>query len=842
MSRRGGPKVSLPETTATHLEYLSGLADPQQDVHLRHYLAILRRRRWWVVSVFFLVVAIGAWLTFRATSIYQAQATLRIETSDPQRTILSDMPPLQPFSNPIDTEVQILRSRSLAEKVVRGVGLNVRVLEPEGRRSETIDSVSVTGEVDPGQYVLIRGAESWVVRRDGRVVARGSLKQPLQFAGIRAVLAERVKPGTTVVLSISRPEDAAGGFLGNLNVSVPVEWSNIVRLAYRDSDPELARAAVNVLAVEFIASSIVTSKSEARSTREFIEGQLGQLSKELQRSEEELQSFKEESKVVALSKEAELGVENYAAFEAERDRYIAERNALATLMQEGNSQTEDENDLSSFPSFIENDAIQQLKAQLNELENKKELLLAEATPMHPDVIAVQQQIDHVRSRLDNAAKGYQRALASKIKALDASLAGFQGQLEKMPEKEVRLAQLIRAQKVAEELYTQLQMKLKEAQIAEAVESASMRVVDAAVTPQAPIRPNKRGNMIVAVIIGLMLGCGMALTRDYFDNTLRTWEHVERDLRLSMVGIVPRIEAYGRNALPRGFPQRLLGLPKGSGKDGNGALDPRLLTQLPPNSPAAESFRALRTNLGFLPIEGRGNGSRLMLVTSPGPHEGKTVIAANLAISFAQQGTRTVLIDADLRRGIQHRRFELARKKGLADFLAGDIRLGDVVRRTQVPGLYVIPCGSNMPLPTELLGSDKMDRLLTILTSQIEVVVIDSSPILPVADAMVLSTKVDDVLLVIRSGYTDRSAASDALALLSTPNSTRVTCVLNGMDYEEAYGRRYYQQYYQTYDDTTLQGDRADLTDLGLEDDQAHSTEEGAPASSRRRASSDPKGT
>jgi capsular exopolysaccharide synthesis family protein len=757
------------------------------------------------VGVLLLTLGFGAWVSYRAIPTYEALTSIRIESPDSKPAIVSDLGGSPGWSSwyidPISTEIQMLKSRSLAEDVVHELALNVTIVEPKIRRSRAVDSVALTGHVRPGTYALVHRGDSWSLRRGGRIVSQARSGEPLQWEGLVIQPRSPSESGTRrIVLNVAHLRDAAAAFLGKLTVTVPVRDTNILRVSYRDSDPEVAQAAVNGLATRFIDRSFAASRSQARGTREFIEGQLAQLATELKRSEEELQNYKEQANIVALSAEAEQGIENFARLEVERDRFITERNALIGLLEEGASSGQrNDSDISTFPSFIENEAVQHLKTQLNELESKQSLLMAEKTATHPDVVAVQKQIDQLRASLSSAANGYRAALDSKIKALNQTLGTFEGQLSGLPEKEVQLARLLRAQKVTEELYTTLQMKHKEAQITEAMQMSSIRVVDPAIAPDTPISPNKRRNLMLAGLVGLLLGCGAAFGREYFDNTLRTKEHVETQLRLSMMGVIPEVESGDR--MKKVFANGRRSVPKASSDTSPAtatASDPLLLTHLPQYSPAVEAFRALRTNLVLLPVEQAEKRMRVILVTSPQPSEGKTFVAANLAISFALQGTRTMLVDCDMRKGVLYRRFGVSRRKGLSDYLSGRASLREILRETELEKLYLIPSGTTPPLPTELLGSEKMDVLLGALGSQIEVLILDSPPILPVADAMVLASRVNDVLLVIRSRFTDRAAAADALSLLGSARSSRVTCVLNGMDFSEAYGYGHYTQYTQGY--------------------------------------------
>jgi tyrosine-protein kinase Etk/Wzc len=772
------------EAYLEHQERRSREAEPGAWQRVLHSL----RRRWrWALAVFLAVAALGSWWSFRTVPTYEAQTTLRI---DPPQTpgVRQDPNPFF-YSNPVETEVQILRSRSLAAEVARELALNVRVVEPKIRRSSALASAAVVGPVEPGTYEIRRHGQGWEAAREGRSLTRAASGQPLRFAGVEVTPA----PGAPSLLHLSvvRPEDAAGVVMGGLSVTIPVDYSNIVRVSYRTSDPVLAQAVPNELAAEFVSRTLSTTKREARSTREFLQEQLNQLAAELQRSEAELQAFQQDAGVVSLPTEAEQGIVAYTQFESERNRYVAERRALDQLLA-GRARTPPEPEGAELPPLVDNETIQTLRGQITDLEGKKALLLAEKTPAHPDVAALEQQIVRTQSRLKQAVSDYGDALDSRIRALDRTLGGFDEKFRTLPEKEIRLAQLMRARKVAEDLYTDLQIKLKEAQIVEAVEASSIQIVDPAVLPSSPVSPNRRLDLLLTAVVALTLGSAAAVARESVDPTLRSRAHVERELQLPLVGAIPTVRTNGRGRLPR-----LTGRLQLQPRNGFGARDPRLLSEIPPYSPPAEAFRSLRTNLLFLHPAGSVDG-RVLLITSPGPGEGKTLIAASLAIAFAQQGRRTALVDADLRRGVQHLRFNQAPRPGLAEFLLDRASAEEVQHPTGIDNLVLVPRGSAPPLPSELLGSERLDAVLAALRRSADFVVVDAPPVLPVADAKVVANRCDDVLLVVRAGSTNRAAAAESLAVLAAATDAPVRCVLNSVRFEDLYGQRYYRQYYEGY--------------------------------------------
>jgi len=272
-------------------------------------------------------------------------------------------------------------------------------------------------------------------------------------------------------------------------------------------------------------------------------------------------------------------------------------------------------------------------------------------------------------------------------------------------------------------------------------------------------------------VGVFLGVLAAFLLEYLDQTIKTAADVERALELPVLGLIP------------------LGAAPGSHRRGGrrGALP--LVSLASADDPSSEAYRALRTNVTFVNAEERA--LRLVAVTSPGPGEGKSTTAANLAITLAQQGSRTLLVDADLRRPLVHRAFNLVQEPGLTDILVGTATLREAARPNVVPNLDVLPAGALPPNPSELLGSATMHRLLDQLRAEYETVVFDSPPILAVTDATVLGASTDAVILVLRAGETEETAAQGAVDQLRRVHARVAGAVLNGI---ETGGERYYYYY------------------------------------------------
>jgi tyrosine-protein kinase Etk/Wzc len=512
-------------------------------------------------------------------------------------------------------------------------------------------------------------------------------------------------------------------------------------------------------------------KTEVRSTVEFLQEQSRQIQNQLEAAEKELQSFREGRQIVALGVEAEAQVQRLAELQTERTHLDAERAALANMVTQIDEETGQPNyrRLAAFPTFLQNDAIADILQELIAADRAKTELLVRVTPNHPDMIAVDNRIAQLEDQLGAIGRNYLSSLEDQVASLDAVLARFGSELERIPEREVQFARLERQTTMLAELYTMLQTRLKEAQVAEAVEDPTVRVVETAILPIEPISPRPLRNMALAGVLGLMLGVGLAFVREYMDTRLHSSDQIEHLYGLPTIARVPE-------------------MPLGNGDGGRrGAL----VTLSKSHSVGAESFRNLRTNVRFVRA---GQGATEMVITSPAPQEGKSLTAANLAIALAQQGVSTLLVDADMRRSVQHRQFDIDPSPGLSDLLVDEGGLDEVVRVTEVENLDLLPAGAHPPNPAELVGSPRMERLLDVLRQRYESIVIDSPPMLAVTDASVLGKKTDGVILVVRAEKTDKDSIHLAIQQLQHVGARILGVVVNDAKPDGPY-YSYYRKYY-----------------------------------------------
>ena len=429
-----------------------------------------------------------------------------------------------------------------------------------------------------------------------------------------------------------------------------------------------------------------------------------------------------------------------------------------------------------------------LEERLMALEADKNKFSKTYTDLHPDIIKIDQQIEELRE-----------------------------QLKDLPETELTYARLTREVEINDNIYRDLKAKLESARIAESEKIEYVSLVEPALTPQAPVSPNRRLNYLLGAVLGLLLGLSATFLVEQLDTSIGTIEDVEGYLKLPALGIIPYLKTgdeKSNSLLQRLWPKQ----PKSS-KDKFLRLRKQLLVNYSSTSPIFEAYRMLRTNIQneiFKDKEGQG---KIILLSSSGPEEGKSITISNLAIAMAQGGIRTLLIDADMRRSTIHKIFGLENKEpGLCDVLRGSHKVEDVIRRftdflmgelgpeeaLKVPGLdnlHILTSGSIPAMPAELLSSSDMDALLRTLRDKYDLILIDTPPILAVADTTIIADKTDGVILVYRVGKIARSVLMRTKTQLIESGAKVKGIILNNislaieMRYSYYYQYKYYGKYY-----------------------------------------------
>jgi tyrosine-protein kinase Etk/Wzc len=790
-------------------------------------LNLIRRQKWIVLASMVIIVGLVGALCVIMTPTYEATAAVRVLSQK------MDMPSLfDQVTNDreVATEVSVLQSRRLAEATIDSLGLRAVVKPTRVPRSAVFSYFHVDPLADSAAYDLTRrdsaGGGFTVTNGDGKVLGVVQPGGQLNVPGIMAVLRPRTAkegPGK-IHIELQSREDAYQLFDKHRKVERPVRDADVMTVTYRGKDPELTRDVPNVLTHLFILDKTSMQKVQARSTVKILREQLDSLSNELNTSDAALQTFREQHNVVSLPDEAQADVQHAANIQAERADLDAEKGALTTLMRqvtlEAAHQKPDDpspyRKLIAFPTLLKNQASTELLHSLSTIDDERTTLLTRRTPKDPDVLALTEREHQVEDQIRTIATTYLSGLTEQVSSYDSVLGQYSHRMNVIPAVETQYARLSRAPRVLDTIYVALQTRLKEAQVAEAVDDPTLQLMDPAVIPVEPIRPKPPLYIAISVILGLLVGLGFALARDSRDHTVHTRADVLAATGAPVLGLIPRISGNALTTRLRFSGE--LGDPAASGGHGrrrlshrqriaaldaelNGTSNGEVLDGAEPDarSAVAEAYSRLQTNLAFLRPRGE-SVLKTLVITSPLSGDGKTTSAVNLAVTLVTRGHRVLLVDADLRRGIINRVFGASRTPGLSDVIAGTTSLEAAVRGVSLGRggeLHYLPTGSLPAQPAALLDSPAMQELLERLPSYYDRIIIDSPPINIVTDAALLSAHADGVLVIARSGVTATQALSFAMEQLRHVRAPVLGAVLNDVDFarDAAYDGNYRFQGY-----------------------------------------------
>jgi tyrosine-protein kinase Etk/Wzc len=834
------PAPRVPERTDLSPRPEWQLAGDGQEIRLGQLWGAAWRNRWIILGCAICGLAGAVVVTARARPLYRAYTTVRIEDKQPNLPTIyrSDM------GDELGTEAEVLGSRSLAEGAADSLAVQFRLVQPTRvPRSQLFDSVFVVREAPSGSYQLRRrpdGRYSVIEQASGNQVATAGIGERVWLPGARFVLSQRAAQYDRIEFTLNDFDSAVGGLLGALDASQVGRNVQILRLDYEDSDPDLVWQVPNIIVGGFIRERNEDAQDAARTTVAFLRRQLDTVSAQLRVSEDALRDYRERSRTVNPESEASGQVSRLITMQSERLNVEAERSALAQLLEAADAKAarqrpEDPSpyrELLAFPTLLRSQAATSLLQALTSIEQDRTALLARRTAEDPDVKALTSRIEQVQTQLRGVVASYLQGLTNQVGTLDTGLAQFSRQLSAIPDRELQVARLERTPKVLEGIYTLLQTRLHEAEIAAASRDATIRIIDPAIAPHGPSRPRRSLNLVLGLMAGLLLGGLIAGAREYRDKTVHTRTDIRAATGLPVLGLIPRLRR-SRGAALITEKRRLLRPPERpaerpaekpaaparrrytfldtAGAEDSGAADslvtepvigPAEILQMGLSeaaAPAVEAYAVLQTNIAF---SRTGTIPKVLVLTSPLPGEGKTTSAVNLAATLARRGSRVLLVDADLRRGSVHRLFDVARGPGLTEVLRGTARFADVLRAAAIEGqtMHYLTTGEPVRNPAAFLESAAMRGLLDECRRGYDTVLLDSPPTNVVTDAAILAAASDGVVMVVRAGVTESAALASAMEQLRQVQAPLLGVLLNDIDfkrdasYDGAYRYYSYDQY------------------------------------------------
>jgi capsular exopolysaccharide synthesis family protein len=586
-------------------------------------------------------------------------------------------------------------------------------------------------------------------------------------------------------------EEAVAVAASSLSVN-PVKDSRIVRVTAESTLPKVAADYVNTLADEFIQQDLEERWALYQATGSWLKRAQEDLKANLEGSERQLLAYANESGLV-VSKDEDIAAQQLVQIQAEVSRAQADRIGKESVYRTAQSQSPD-----SLSELLDQGPMGQYQTKLGELRREVAAANTSLTPAHPKILKLQAQIEELetakaresRNIVNRMRTDYESALHRERQLL-AEFTRQSKVLSNQDQKLIRYKMLQREVDTYRKLYETTLERGKEASVASALRPVSSRIVDPAHPPAAPYRPNLRRNLMYGLLGGLGIGVGLILLRERADASIRVPGSIALYLNVRELGVIP--SAQIDSDLPvitgRKMPKMPKSLPAARSRTSRTSRLPRvpivepveLATWNRKASLLAESFRATVTSI--LASEQDGQDRHVIMVTSPSPQEGKSTVITNLAIALAEINQRVLLVDADLRRPRLHTIFGQANTWGLSDLLRETAPCAEyppeaLSRKTHIPRLFFLPSGPGSVNVSRLLYSARLVELLTRLRNDFDAVVIDTPPVLRVADARIVSRLVDAVVLVFRAGHTTREAAAMAVNVLEADGVPVLGTVLN----------------------------------------------------------------
>lgn len=762
---------------------LPAVAPPKSS--MQRPVAAVRRYKWLIIAITLVATSLGFLATRYLTPQYEVRASILIASEGPMENRSGPIRSAELL--PSDDWGQLLKSYAIADDVVRKLAL---YLQPADKADAPLfKGFGLADAFHPGKYELDidRDNKKWTVLSQPAAASVDAGTQA-DSVGRRLGFLWQLPPWAftgsgikRVKFTVATPRETSVKLVARLGTQRR-EQSNFMLLTLQDPDRQLAANILNTWSREFVSAAADLKRRKLVEFARTLDGQLQIAKGSLDSAENQLQSFK----VKTITQPSEGGpiaagvqetrdpvVKNYFDKKIEYDDVKHDVSLLQTLIAQTSKDSVPSEALLQIRSVAMNAPVANtLRQAVSDYHVAEAQLAAERvkyTDEHPTVKNLIDKMNDLKTvKIPQAARELLRSLQSRQADDSSRIAGAGQNLQEIPQRTIQEEQLRRTRDVAAGLYTNLQNRYAEAQLAEESATPDVSVLDSAIAPLAPTANTAPRVIMMAIIGGIAAAIGLAILLDMLDGRLRYPDQVTDEIGLPIAGTVPR------------FP-----------KGGANANSPEQMFQL------VESFRTLRMAV----VNSQGAPPPISLsVSSPSPGDGKSLISANLAMSFADAGLRTILVDGDTRRGALHEMFDLGAAPGLTDYLAGRASQSEVIRPTSDPMLSVIPCGRRQRRSPEMLTSPLLPRLVADLRAAYDVVLFDTPPLAAGIDGYSIASATGNLLLVLRVGKTERRMTSEKLRVFDRLPVNIVGAVLNGIQLTDGYEYYGYVPGYEARDD------------------------------------------
>lgn len=769
------------------MENLEFWQEKEEDFNLKLFL--LKYLRYWYWFVLALVVALGGaffYLQF-TVPIYKVSASILIKDEKKGMGGGNEMlKELDLFNGNkiVENEMEVLKSRTLMEKVIDGLNLTVSYFD-EGtyRDTELFQKSPITLNYTQLQDIAfttpmyIRTVDSQhfeLLDNDHKTIGNYIYTQPVTnaYGRFRVFLAQpNVPKGRLIKLKFSHKESLMGAYINQIQIELLNAKSTVLQLSIESPVPEKGKAILSKLLETYTYSALEDKNLEASNTLRFIEDRLKLITGELTIVEKDVESYKTSQGITDLSTEANLFLEKVKENDTklnEVDIQLKVLEGVERYLQNGQGTVAPASLMVTDPiltSFIE---------KLSELELQKEKLARTVLPGNPFLETLNTQISNTKQAIRESINNQKNGLL----VTRASLAGlnkrFEGSISRIPRKEREFVTIQRQQNIKENLYLLLLQKREETALSYASTVTDSRLVDKPYATPAPIKPNTKVIYLVALLLGIVVPAAVMNIRELLNDRVQSRKEIESETGLPV---------FGEIALkPKEIKTNL--------------LDVQSRTFI------AEQFRLLRTNLQYINPDNKHKGN-VILLTSSTSGEGKSFITLNLAISIATLGKRVAVLELDMRKPKLTKYLGLSRDKGISNFLAGAADPMEIAKKTEIENLFLASCGPLPPNPAELLSNGKMETLLATYREYFDYILLDTPPVGLVTDALVLAPYIDTCFYIVRHEVTVKKDLTILADLKKFNKFKSINVIFNGVNYRNSqeyrygygYGYKYGKGYY-----------------------------------------------
>jgi polysaccharide biosynthesis transport protein len=765
-------------------------------VRLQDYLRSVRKRLWMVLGIAVLVTTLTTVLMLRQPNIYEAEARVQVDLENTAPAFGASKNGSIMVNNSandpayFNTQLQILAGPNLLRRAVKTLDLehNPSFLSSVNRKSLWKNLERMVG---------LGGREQSDARNTGDIPLVNSSRRATMREDLEE--ANRLAPYVNALQRTLKIEPVKESRL-------LVKDTRLIEISFSNADPQLAARVVNIVADTFALANLEKKSRTSSASGDFLQKRIAELQSQIRHGEEKLISYAKSNQILSLDNSQNTVVDrltglNKQLLEAENERKLNEAAYGAAQAPGAAGALAEENAK----------AISDAEQKLSELRQRRAQLLVDNTEEWPEVKEVDRQItvsekeiSNMRSRatsilLTNLRTRYRQSL-QREQALRRAFEHQRGETLTQNEAAINYRIIQQEIETSKDLLEGLLQRSKENDVMLAGTPNNVSVADYAVTPREAAGPQRLLAVVLAFVLSLTFGAGLAMLLEYLDDTVRSSADVERTLHLAALAVIPAVGGLARHRF----------LPLTAARQthhSNGADRPALLIN-PESQPAiAEAFKQLRTSML---LSTAGGAPKKLLVTSGQSGEGKTTTVVNTAISLAQTEAKVLIIDADMRQPTIHSIFKLTNVVGLSEVLSKDASEADILSLVQFhqdSGLYIMTSGAIPPNPAELLGSKQMSHLLKTLEQYFDYIVIDSPPVVSITDGVLLSSMVDGVILVVHGGRSTRDLVRRACQLLRGVGARVFGVVLNNVDVD--HHDYYYQGHYRKLN-ATAEAKRSDL--------------------------------